>query len=80
MMQPVQPKPIIFPLWAKIATVSIIIALTILLLQEVGGLLNPFIWAVITAYLLNPLVSTLTSRTRVARIWWVILIYIVAGL
>lgn len=79
-MQPVQPKPIVFPLWAKIATVSIIIALTILLLGEVGGLLSPFIWAVITAYLLNPLVTGLTSRTRVARIWWVVLIYIVAGL
>lgn len=79
-MQPVQPKPIVFPLWAKITTISIIIALTILLLRAVGGLLSPFIWAVITAYLLNPLVSKLTNRTRIARLWWVILIYIVAGL
>jgi predicted PurR-regulated permease PerM len=79
-MQPAQPKPIIFPLWAKITTISIIIVLTILLLREVGGLLNPFIWAVITAYLLNPLVSGLTNRTRIRRIWWVVLIYIVAGL
>jgi predicted PurR-regulated permease PerM len=78
-MQPAQSKPIVFPLWAKITTVAIIIALTLLLLREVGGLLNPFIWAVITAYLLNPLVSGLTSRTRIARIWWVILLYIVAG-
>jgi predicted PurR-regulated permease PerM len=78
-MQPAQSKPIIFPLWAKITTAAIIIALTLMLLREVGGLLNPFIWAVITAYLLNPLVSGLTNRTRIARIWWVILLYIVAG-
>ncbi|HEX6287808.1 MAG TPA: AI-2E family transporter [Herpetosiphonaceae bacterium] len=79
-MQPIQHKPIVFPLWAKITTVSIIIVLTILLLRSVGGLLNPFIWAIITAYLLNPLVSALTTRTHIARLWWVVLLYIVAGL
>jgi predicted PurR-regulated permease PerM len=78
-MQPVQSKPIIFPLWAKITTIAIVILLTLMLLRAVGGLLNPFIWAIITAYLLNPLVSGLTNRTWVARIWWVILLYIVAG-
>lgn len=71
---------IIFPLWAKIITVGVIIWLTILLLRAVGGLLNPFIWAIITAYLLNPLVTTLHVRTKIGRAWWVILLYIVAGL
>jgi predicted PurR-regulated permease PerM len=75
-----QPKPIVFPLWAKIITVAVIIGLIIFLLRAVGGLINPFIWAIITAYLLNPLVVKLTTQTGLARIWWVILIYIVAGL
>jgi predicted PurR-regulated permease PerM len=75
-----QQTRIIFPLWAKITTVVIIVALMILLLRAVGGLIAPFIWAVITAYLLNPLVTILTNRTHVRRIWWVVLIYIAAGL
>jgi len=75
-----QQSRIRFPLWAKVTTVAVIIALTILLLRAVGGLLTPFIWAVITAYLLNPLVRVLNARTRLGRGWWVILIYLAAGL
>lgn len=75
-----QQTRIIFPLWAKITTVAIIIALTILLLRTVGGLINPFIWAIITAYLFNPLVTLLAARTRIGRGWWVFLLYIVAAL
>lgn len=74
-----QQSRIVFPLWAKVTTVAIIIALTILLLRAVGGLLSPFIWAIITAYLLNPLVTRLTMRTGFRRVWWVVLLYIVAG-
>ena len=74
-----QQSRITFPLWAKITTVSVVIALTILLIRAVGGLLNPFIWAVITAYLFNPLVRALSSRTRLGRGGWVILIYLAAG-
>lgn len=75
-----QQSRIMFPLWAKITTAAVVIALTILLLRAVGGLLTPFIWAVITAYLLNPLVRVLSVRTRLGRGWWVILIYLAAGL
>lgn len=71
---------IVFPLWAKITTAAVVIALTILLLRAVGGLLTPFIWAVITAYLFNPLVRVLSARTGLGRGWWVILIYLAAGL
>jgi predicted PurR-regulated permease PerM len=74
------PGRIIFPLWAKVATVAIIITLAILLLRAVGGLLNPFIWAIIAAYLFNPLVTRLTQHTGVSRVWWVVLLYIIAGL
>lgn len=68
-----------FPLWAKIATVTIIAVLLVLLLRAMGGFLNPFLWAIITAYLLNPLVRTLSQRSRINRFWWVLLIYVVTG-
>ena len=68
-----------FPLWAKITTVATVIALLLLLLRAMGGLLNPFLWAIVTAYLLNPLVRVLAQRSRVSRVWWVLLIYVVTG-
>jgi predicted PurR-regulated permease PerM len=74
-----QPTRIIFPTWAKITTVVVVSILAILLLRSVGRLLSPFIWAIITAYLFNPLVSGLSIRTHTRRLWWVILLYVVAG-
>ena len=68
-----------FPLWAKIATVTIVAVLLLMLLRAMGGLLNPFLWALVTAYLFNPLVRTLALRTRMRRFWWVLLLYIIAG-
>jgi predicted PurR-regulated permease PerM len=68
-----------FPAWAKITTVAIVILLLLWLLRSMGGLLNPFIWAIVTAYLLNPLVRALAYRSRIRRIWWVLLIYLVMG-
>lgn len=78
-MQPT-PRRIVFPLWAKVTTVATIIVLAILLLRAVGGLLDPFLWAVVAAYLLNPLVTRLSYHTGLRRVWWVIVLYIVAGL
>lgn len=72
-------RPLRFPLWAKITTVAIIIVLLLWLLSAMGSLLNPFLWALVTAYLLNPLVRTLSQRSRIRRFWWVLLIYIVTG-
>lgn len=72
-------RTIRFPLWAKITTVAIIIVLALLLLRAMGGLLNPFLWALVTAYLLNPLVRALAERSHVRRFWWVLLIYIITG-
>jgi predicted PurR-regulated permease PerM len=72
-------RTIRFPLWAKVTTAAIIIGLALVLLRAMGGLLNPFLWALITAYLLNPLVRVLAERSRSRRIWWVLLIYVVTG-
>ncbi len=76
-MQP--QRTLIFPTWAKIATVTIVILLAVLLLRAVGGLITPFVWALVTAYLFNPVVSALNNRLRIGRIWWVVLLYVVGG-
>lgn len=69
-----------FPLWAKITTVAIVSALLLLLLRSMGSYLNPFLWALVTAYLFNPLVRALAHRSHSPRFWWVLLIYLVMGL
>ncbi len=68
-----------FPLWAKITTVALVTTLFIVLLRAMGGYLNPFLWALVTAYLFNPLVRFLSQRSRVSRFWWVLLIYVILG-
>ena len=39
----------------------------------------PFCGRSITAYLLNPLVRVLAERSRIRRIWWVLLLYVIVG-
>jgi predicted PurR-regulated permease PerM len=68
-----------FPLWAKIVTVGLVAAVFLVLLRAMGGLLSPFLWALVTAYLFNPLVRLLTQRSRISRFWWVLLLYIIVG-
>lgn len=73
-----QPRPITFSPGAKIITIAIIIALSILLLRSVTHILAPFIAAAITAYLFNPLVSWAQRRSGVARWVWIIVLYLLA--
>src|SRR5258706_8461510 len=75
----VEAKPIRLSSTAKFITVAIMIALTILLLQAVEDVLTPFIAAVITAYLFNPLITVLNRRTRVSRALWILVLYITIG-
>ncbi len=75
----VESKPILLSSTAKFVTVAIIIALTILLLQAVGGILTPFIAAIITAYLFNPLITFLNRRTNISRAIWILVLYVAVG-
>jgi predicted PurR-regulated permease PerM len=69
-------SPIKFSSRAKFITVLSIVVITIYLISEVSHILLPFIWAVIIAYIFNPLVTWLQKRTRTPRFWWVISLYI----
>lgn len=75
----VEAKPIRLSPTAKLITIIIIVALTILLFSSIGPVLTPFIAAVITAYLFNPLVSLLHRRTRISRAVWILVLYVMAG-
>src|SRR5207253_8040798 len=48
----------------------------LLFLWQVHEILTPFIWALITAYVLNPLVLFLAQRTRMPRRLWAVLLYL----
>lgn len=63
---------------AKAIAVALIIGLAILLLYSVEHVLAPFIAAIITAYLFNPLVSLLYRRTNIARVFWIVVLYVIA--
>ncbi|MCL5265059.1 MAG: AI-2E family transporter [Chloroflexi bacterium] len=66
---------VVFPSWAKILTVSAIAVLSIIFLYAVRDMLSPFVWAMIVAYVFNPVVTTFSQKLRVHRFWGVALLY-----
>lgn len=75
----VEPKPIRLSPTGKFITLAIIVALAILLFIAVGSILTPFVAAVITAYLFNPLIGWLHRRTGVGRGVWIGVVYVLIG-
>ncbi|HMO59601.1 MAG TPA: AI-2E family transporter [Roseiflexaceae bacterium] len=73
-------RPIRLSPLGKLITVTVIVALFLLLIRGLGNVIIPFVAAAITAYLFNPLITYLTRRTHVARAIWIGVLYIVAGL
>jgi predicted PurR-regulated permease PerM len=51
-------------------------ALLLFFLWQLSGVLTPFVWAIVTAYVLNPVVIFLARRTGVSRRLWSILFYV----
>jgi predicted PurR-regulated permease PerM len=72
-------KPIQLSPTAKFITVAIIVFLFILLLTSVTHILTPFIAAIITAYLFNPLITFMNRKTNVSRAVWIIVLYVLVG-
>lgn len=76
----VEPKPIRFSPLYKLIAVTIVVALGIALLLHIEHVLAPFIAAIITAYLFNPLVTWLEQRARLGRALWIVVLYVLAFL
>ena len=62
---------------AKATILWLALGITLLFLWEVRGILTPFIWAIITAYVLNPVVVFLAHRTGLPRRVWAVVFYLV---
>jgi predicted PurR-regulated permease PerM len=75
----VEPRPIRLSPVGKFIAVALIVALAILLISAVGPVMTPFVAAVITAYLFNPLIGWLNRRTRIGRAVWIGVLYILIG-
>lgn len=74
---PVEPQTIRFSPHGKLITIGILVSLALLLLSSIGHVLTPFIAAIVTAYLFNPIVSWLHRRTGVRRAVWIIVLYLI---
>lgn len=75
----IEARPIRLSPMAKFVVVAIVVALMIILIQTIGQVMTPFVAAAITAYLFNPLIRWLSSRTRVSRVVWIMVLYILVG-
>jgi len=64
---------------AKIVTVAIIAGAMALFLFTIRDILGPFVWAAIVAYIFNPLVTTISRKARIHRIWSTALLYAVGA-
>jgi predicted PurR-regulated permease PerM len=73
-----QSQPIRFSFPLKLLTAALITVLTIWMLVAVEHILTPFIAAIITAYLFNPLVSRLHYASRLPRAVWIAILYVLA--
>src|SRR5919202_199444 len=51
-------------------------ALLLFFLWQLSGVLTPFVWAIVTAYVLNPVVIFIARRTGMSRRLWSILFYV----
>ncbi|MGI8826873.1 MAG: AI-2E family transporter [Chloroflexota bacterium] len=64
----------------KLAIVIGIVLLAIVFLLQIRVVLAPFLWAIVVAYLLSPVVNYLNLRGRLPRLWSIVLIYTIIGL
>ncbi len=72
-------RPIRFTPQLKLITVAIIVCLAVWFLLAVKHMLTPFVAAIITAYVFNPLISWLQRRSGSRRAFWITVLYVLAG-
>lgn len=62
-------------------TIGVVVAIVVVVfLLQVRSIISPFLWALLAAYLLNPIVNYLNLEGGLPRIWAVALIYAAIGL
>ncbi|TAK35763.1 MAG: AI-2E family transporter [Chloroflexota bacterium] len=61
----------------KVILACVVVLTAIIFLWSVRSILQPFVWAVVVAYVLSPLVDWLSWKARLSRIWVVAALYVV---
>ena len=64
---------------AKAITLAAIALFVLIILKYAVQIIHPFIWAIITAYIFAPLIFFLESKTRIHRVFWILLVYVIMG-
>jgi predicted PurR-regulated permease PerM len=64
----------------KLTVVIAVILLALILATQIHIILAPFLWAILTAYLLAPIVNYLNIQGHLPRLWSVFMIYALAGM
>lgn len=64
---------------AKTITLALIVLFALFVLRYSAQIIHPFIWAAMTVYLFSPLIYYLESRTRLPRVLWILIVYIIIG-
>jgi predicted PurR-regulated permease PerM len=70
-------RPAPFDAKARTVVVVGVVVLGFLFLLRVSSILTPFLWAIVMAYILNPLVGMLCKRSRMPRLLAVMCVYLV---
>ena len=65
-----------FSFRAKVITLWIAAAVLALFLFRFSSVLPVFIWAAVTAYLFNPIITFFTEKTRFPRAIWILILYV----
>src|SRR5579884_2377139 len=65
---------------AKLTIIVGLILLAVIFILHIGQILTPFLWAILAAYLLTPVVNYLSIDGKLPRIWAVTLIYALVGI
>lgn len=65
---------------AKLTIVVGLVVLAVLFLAHIGQIVAPFLWALLAAYLLTPVVNYLSIDGKLPRLWAVTLIYALIGI
>ncbi len=69
-----------FSFRAKIITLWVIIGIVILFLLRFSRILPVFIWAAVTAYLFNPVITFFSEKTKTSKVLWILILYILLSL
>jgi predicted PurR-regulated permease PerM len=64
----------------KLAIVAIVLVLAVVLVREIHAILAPFLWALVAAYLIAPIVNYLNVKGGLPRLWSVFMIYALTGM